>query len=153
MSRFYAQVPTSARNAALTASALRLYLYLDERAGTKGAWYDTQTALAEALHCSTRTIRRATAELVRATLITTGARPDQVLAFFIDHRQERLGTGRDWPHPRTDMSAPPDILVRAEPIAPLSDLRSQPQRTTTRARARSSQGNTGFEHLIHRTAE
>lgn len=138
MTRYFAQVPTSVRNAGLTASALRLYLYLDERAGKRGAWYDTHRALAEALHCSRRTIVRAVDELRDAHLLTTESRPDQVLAYFVTHRQERLT-------PTTEMSQGGDTNVTGEAICPITDHREQPQRTTLRS------GHGVYDQFIRRS--
>lgn len=126
----YAQVPTGARNAGLTASALRLYLYLDERAGQRGSWYDSMQTIATAIKCSKRTVIRATVELRRAGLIHTEEGPNQVLAFYVQHRQERLDRRQESHRVVTEMSPGGDTNVTGSAASPYIPHKEQPQSTT-----------------------
>ena len=55
----------------LTVSALRVYLWLDLRAGQRGFWYGAQREIQDALSLSRRAVVSATAQLRECGYITT----------------------------------------------------------------------------------
>ncbi len=122
----------------LSLAAIRIYLWLDLRAGKRGYWYGTQPEIASALSLTDRTVRRAIGSLEPRYVMTDREREKGMLRYAITARQ----TGHPRPlwsdSDRTPVSFRPDTHVRSGDAAPslTTDPSIDPVKTRTRARSR-----------------
>jgi hypothetical protein len=95
----------------LTRSAIRVYQYIDLRAGARGSWWGTQEDIAEALGVTTRTVRRAIVQLAGAEYLRTERTIDHrtALRYYVaarvnSVRSERTSADSDGRSERTPVS-------------------------------------------------
>lgn len=104
---YYAQVPEALiLDAGVSAAELRVYAWLDRRAGASGRWHTSRRGIGRALGLDDRTVRRAVDALEARGLLLVGAAAGQLSCFVLPARGAALT-----PHPDT-----PRCGVDAAPV-------------------------------------